>query len=109
MSLYTYNTIWVTGYNNNNNSNDNNTVTDNNMKLTWNQQRLSIIILFAGVHLNNNNIIQITSTMQAVKKETCKMFTYKSQNLYKNWYGSEQQYDYLMMLWTRMKLQYLGL
>ena len=47
--------------------------------------------------------------MQAVKKQMCKMFTYKSQNLYKNWYGSEQQYDYLMMLWTRMKLQYLGL
>ena len=37
------------------------------------------------------------------------MFTYKSENLYKNWYGSEQQYDYLMMLRTRLKLQYLGL
>ena len=72
MSSYTYNTIWVTGYNNdddnNNNNNNNKTVTYNNMKLTWNQQCLSIIILFEGVHLNNNNIIQKTSTMQAVKK-----------------------------------------
>ena len=74
MSLYTYNTIWVTGDNNNNNNNNNNTcsnnntVTDNIMKLTWNQQCLSIIILFEGTHLNNDNIIQITSTIQAVKK-----------------------------------------